>query len=91
MLRAALSYRQKNPIRLLCEIDIKRLFSAPKERGRFDKNWEAFLESGGPYGNSKFIEYDIRKQGGQVPVKYVSLLLSQIEQGWQEQYSFCFR
>jgi len=45
MLRAALSYRQTNPIRLLCEIDLNKLFPDSKERYRFDKNWETFLES----------------------------------------------
>ena len=45
MSRATLSYRQTNPIRLLCEIDLKKLLPGPKERDRFDKNWEVFLES----------------------------------------------
>ncbi len=42
---AILSYYQKDPVRLLCEIDLKKLFLAPKERDRFDKNWNDFLES----------------------------------------------
>ena len=45
MSRAALSYRQTDPIRLLCEIDLNHLFPDSKERNRFDKNWDAFLES----------------------------------------------
>jgi len=40
-----LSYQQKAPVKLLCEIDLKKLFPAPKERDRFDKNWDGFLES----------------------------------------------
>ena len=45
MSRSILSYRQADSIRLLCEISLKKLLPAPKERDRFDKNWEAFLES----------------------------------------------
>jgi len=33
-----LSYRQIDSVKLLCEIDLKKLFPAPKERNRFDKN-----------------------------------------------------
>ncbi len=40
-----LSYKQKDPVRLLCEIDLKQLLPAPKERHRFDKNLNSFLES----------------------------------------------
>jgi len=40
-----LSYQQKAPVKLLCEIDLKKLLLAPKERDRFDKNWKGFLES----------------------------------------------
>ncbi len=40
-----LSYQQKTPVKLLCEIDLKKLLLAPKERDRFDKNWKGFLES----------------------------------------------
>jgi hypothetical protein len=39
------SYYQKYSIRLLGEIDLKKLFPAPKERNKFDKNWNDFLES----------------------------------------------
>ena len=44
---AIISYQQKDPLRLQCEIDLKKLFPAQKEREgrRFNKNWEAFLES----------------------------------------------
>ena len=42
-----LSYRQIDQIKLLCRIDLKQLFPATKkrERERFEKKWEAFLES----------------------------------------------
>ena len=40
-----LSYQQKTPVKLLCEIDLKKLLLAPKERDRFDKNWNGFLEA----------------------------------------------
>lgn len=42
-----LSYQQIDQVKLLCGIDLKQLFSATKkrERGRFEKKWEAFLES----------------------------------------------
>jgi len=40
-----LSYQQKAPVKLLCEIDLKKLLLAPKERDRFDKNWKGFFES----------------------------------------------
>ena len=42
---AILSYRQKDSIRLLCEIDLKKLLPAPKEREGFNKKWKDFLES----------------------------------------------
>jgi len=42
---AILSYQQKDPIKLLCEIDIKKLFPVPQERNRFNKNWNDFLKS----------------------------------------------
>ncbi len=40
-----LSYQQKTPVKLLCEIDLKKLLPAPKERDRFDKKCNDFLES----------------------------------------------
>ncbi len=40
-----LSYQQKTPVKLLCEIDLKKLLLAPKERDRFDKKWNDFLKS----------------------------------------------
>jgi hypothetical protein len=45
MIGAILFYQQKDPIRLLCEIDLKKLFFVPKERERFNKKWKDFLES----------------------------------------------
>ncbi len=40
-----LSYQQKTPVKLLCEIDLKKLFPDQKERERFDKKWNDFLKS----------------------------------------------
>ncbi len=47
MTESILTYQQKKSVKLLCEIDLEKLFpaSAPKERDRFDKNWNDFLES----------------------------------------------
>ncbi len=40
-----LSYHQANSVRLVCEIDLKKLLPTPRERERFDKNWNDFLDS----------------------------------------------
>jgi len=45
MTESILSYYQADPIRLLCETDLKKLFPARKEGDWFDKNWNDFLES----------------------------------------------
>ncbi len=45
MSESIISYHQADSIRLLCEIDLSKLLPAPKERDRFDKNWNGFLES----------------------------------------------
>lgn len=45
MTESILSYHQEDSIKLLCEIDLKKLFRSPKERNRFDKNWKDFLKS----------------------------------------------
>ncbi len=45
MLGSILSYQQKTPVKLLCEIDLKKLLPTPKERERFDKKWNDFLKS----------------------------------------------
>ena len=47
MAGSILSYHQKDPVKLLCEIDLKKLFpaSAPKERDRFNNKWKDFLKS----------------------------------------------
>jgi len=45
MTDAILSYQQKDPVRLQCEIDLKKLLPAPKQRERFNKKWNDFLES----------------------------------------------
>jgi hypothetical protein len=47
MTESILSYHQDDSIKLLCEIDLKKIFpdSAPKERDRFNKNRNDFLKS----------------------------------------------
>ena len=40
-----LSFRQKNPIRLECTINLDRLFETKQERARFDEKWIPFLRS----------------------------------------------
>ena len=45
MTDAILSYHQADSIKLLCEIDLKKLLPAPKKRERFNKKWNDFLES----------------------------------------------
>ncbi|MCD4762446.1 MAG: hypothetical protein K8R28_00320 [Desulfobacterales bacterium] len=48
-----LSYRQIDQVKLQCKIDLKQLFPATKkrERERFEKKWNAFVESD-PCNNS---------------------------------------
>lgn len=38
-------FEQKDAVKLICTIDMKRLFPAAEERRRFDERWEAFLAS----------------------------------------------
>jgi hypothetical protein len=45
MTESILSYKQEDSVKLLCEIDLKKLLPAPKQRERFNKKWNAFLES----------------------------------------------
>ena len=45
MTESILSYHQADSIKLLCEIDLKKLLLAPKEIERFNKKWKDFLES----------------------------------------------
>ena len=45
MTGSILSYQQENSIKLLCELDLKKLFSSPKERDKFDNKWNKFLDS----------------------------------------------
>ena len=45
MKESILSYQQEDSIKLLCQIDLKKLLPAPKQRERFNKKWEAFKES----------------------------------------------
>jgi len=43
--KSILSYRQEDPVRLLCEINLKNFLSFPELRKRFNKKWNEFLES----------------------------------------------
>ena len=45
MTESILSYQQEDSVRLLCEIDLKKLLPAPIQRERFNKKWKDFLES----------------------------------------------
>ena len=45
MTRSILSYNQEDSVRLLCEIDLKKLLPAPKQRERFNKKWNDFIGS----------------------------------------------
>jgi len=45
MTKSILSYQQEDSVKLLCEIDLKKLFLAPKQRERFNQKWNDFLES----------------------------------------------
>jgi len=50
-----LSYRQIDQVKLLCRINLKQLFPTTKkrERERFEKKWNAFVESD-PFNNEIF-------------------------------------
>jgi len=45
MTGAILSYDQEDSVKLLCEIDLKKLLPAPKQRERFNQKWGTFFES----------------------------------------------
>jgi len=45
MTESILSYQQKDPVRLQCEVDLKKLLPAPKQRERFNNMWNDFVES----------------------------------------------
>ena len=45
MTGSILSYHQTDSIKLQCEIDLKKLLPSPKQRERFNKKWNDFLES----------------------------------------------
>ena len=46
MTGSILSYHQTDPIRLLCEISLKKLLPARKEGDWFDKNWHEIVKPG---------------------------------------------
>jgi hypothetical protein len=61
MTESILSYDQEDSIKLLCEIDLKKLLPAPKQRKRFNNKWNDFKESD-PHNNEIFeLEGDILK------------------------------
>ena len=45
MTKSILSYQQEDPVKLLCEIDLKKLLPAMKQRERFNIKWKDFLDS----------------------------------------------
>jgi len=45
MTGSILSYNQADSVKLLCEIDLKKLLPDPEQRERFNKKWNDFLES----------------------------------------------
>lgn len=45
MTESILSYQQEDSVKLLCEIDLKKLLPAAKQRERFNNKWNDFLES----------------------------------------------
>ena len=49
MTESILSYNQADPIRFQCEIDLKKLPPAPKQRERFDKKWSALTTYQAPH------------------------------------------
>jgi hypothetical protein len=53
MTESIISYQQEDSVKLLCEIDLKKLLPAPKQRERFNKKWKDFLESD-PHNNEIF-------------------------------------
>jgi hypothetical protein len=61
MIESILSYHQEDSVKLQCEIDLKRLFSAPKERNRFNKKWNDFLKSDSNNNEIFELEGDVLK------------------------------
>jgi hypothetical protein len=45
MTGSILSYQQQDSIKLLCEIDLNKLFPSPKQRERFNNKRNDFKES----------------------------------------------
>ncbi len=61
MTESILSYQQEDSVKLLCEIDLKKLLPAPKQRKRFNNKWNDFKESD-PHNNEIFeLEGDVLK------------------------------
>ena len=45
MTGSILSYQQEDSVKLLCEIDLKKLLPEPKQRKRFNNKWNDSVES----------------------------------------------
>jgi len=45
MIDTILSYRQIDPVKLQCKIDLKKLLPDKNERKRFEKKWDGFFET----------------------------------------------
>jgi hypothetical protein len=45
MTGSIVSYNQEDSVKLLCEIDLKKLLPDPEQRKRFNNVWNDFLES----------------------------------------------
>ena len=42
MTESILYYKQEDSVKLLCEIDLKKLLPEPKQREQFNKKWKDF-------------------------------------------------
>jgi len=61
MTGSILSYQQEDSVKLRCEIDLKRLLPEPKQKERFEKKWNAFLESNEHNSDIFELEGDVLK------------------------------
>ena len=61
MTGSILSYQQQDSIKLLCEIDLRKLLPDPKQRERFNNKWNDFIESD-PHNNEIF-ELEVQNIG----------------------------
>ena len=68
MTGSILSYQQEYSVKLLCQIDLKKLFAAPKQRERFNNKWNDFKKS--HKHNNKIFELkgDVLKYQSEQPI-----------------------